>query len=83
LTEANRRHLSRIAAVAALIAALGLTACGRKGPLDPPPSAAAPMRATPTGAPPASPVDRFRPRREQPPPPPKRNDPFFLDWLLN
>ncbi len=25
--------------VAALVAALGLTACGRKGPLDPPPGA--------------------------------------------
>ncbi len=33
------------ALVAALIAALGLAACGRKGPLDPPPDAAIP--ATP------------------------------------
>jgi predicted small lipoprotein YifL len=31
--------LARLALVAALAAALGLTACGRKGPLDPPPAA--------------------------------------------
>ena len=29
----------RFAAIAALVAALGLSACGRKGPLDPPPGA--------------------------------------------
>ncbi len=33
------RPLARFAVVAALAAALGLTACGRKGPLDPPPAA--------------------------------------------
>ena len=31
----------RLATIAALIAALGLAACGRKGPLDPPPAALA------------------------------------------
>jgi predicted small lipoprotein YifL len=30
-----------LALLAALAAALGLTACGRKGPLDPPPAASA------------------------------------------
>jgi len=30
---------SRLALVAAMTAVLGLAACGRKGPLDPPPSA--------------------------------------------
>jgi predicted small lipoprotein YifL len=33
------RPLARLALIAALAASLGLTACGRKGPLDPPPAA--------------------------------------------
>ena len=33
------RPLARLALVAALAASLGLAACGRKGPLDPPPAA--------------------------------------------
>jgi len=33
------RPLARLGLVAALAASLGLTACGRKGPLDPPPAA--------------------------------------------
>jgi len=33
------RPIARIALIAALAAALGLGACGRKGPLDPPPGA--------------------------------------------
>jgi predicted small lipoprotein YifL len=36
------RPLLRLAVVGALAAALGLAGCGRKGPLDPPPTAAAP-----------------------------------------
>ena len=35
------RTLLRIAAVGALVTALGLAGCGRKGGLDPPPAAAA------------------------------------------
>ncbi|MGH6770032.1 MAG: LPS translocon maturation chaperone LptM [Xanthobacteraceae bacterium] len=70
---------SHAAAVAALVAALGLSACGRKGPLDPPPSAEASMQAAPGT--PVNPLERNRSRRQ--PPPPKRNDPFFLDFLLN
>jgi predicted small lipoprotein YifL len=37
----------RLAAVAVLAAALGLTACGRKGPLDAPPGG---LSANPTGS---------------------------------
>jgi predicted small lipoprotein YifL len=33
------RPFLRLAVIGALAAALGLTACGRKGPLDPPPAA--------------------------------------------
>jgi predicted small lipoprotein YifL len=38
LTHCDRRFF-RLALIGALAASLGLTACGRKGPLDPPPSA--------------------------------------------
>jgi len=34
------RPFFRLATIGALVAALGLAACGRKGPLDPPPGAA-------------------------------------------
>ncbi len=34
------RPFLRLAAIGVLVAALGLTACGRKGALDPPPGAA-------------------------------------------
>jgi predicted small lipoprotein YifL len=37
MRSANR-NLLRIAAIGALVAALGLAGCGRKGGLDPPPS---------------------------------------------
>jgi predicted small lipoprotein YifL len=36
------RPYLRLAIIGALAAALGLAGCGRKGPLDPPPTAAAP-----------------------------------------
>jgi predicted small lipoprotein YifL len=36
------RPFLRLAVIGALAAALGLAGCGRKGPLDPPPAAAAP-----------------------------------------
>ena len=43
------RPFLRIALIGALIASVGLTACGRKGPLDPPPGAYFPgAQATPT-----------------------------------
>ena len=39
MRSANR-NLLRIAAIGALVAAIGLAGCGRKGGLDPPPSGA-------------------------------------------
>ena len=42
---------SRLALVAAMMAALALAACGRKGPLDPPPSAGLPPPPAPAYAP--------------------------------
>ena len=86
---------SRLALAAAIMAALGLAACGRKGGLDPPPSAGltAPQSSasrpslgeeTTNGfTPPAD--DRARtasaaPAAANASPPPKKT--FFLDFLL-
>ncbi len=41
LSLKSERAYLRLALVGALVASLGLAACGRKGPLDPPPSASA------------------------------------------
>ncbi len=41
MTRLFDRPVSRLALIGALVAAFGLAGCGRKGPLDPPPSAAA------------------------------------------
>ena len=84
-----------MALVAAMTAALGLAACGRKGPLDPPPSAALPTPpayaprpslgeenlgpAPPPAAVRTSAVAAAPPAPAAPPPPPKT---FFLDFLL-
>jgi predicted small lipoprotein YifL len=69
----------RMVVLAAAIAAVGLTGCGRKSGLDLPPSAAitdpqtAPPGTAPNGQPaPAQPA--------APPAPPRR---FLLDFMLN
>ncbi|MFY9685368.1 MAG: lipoprotein [Pseudolabrys sp.] len=47
----DRRPFLRLALIGALVASFALAACGRKGPLDPPPSASvAGEQAAPTGA---------------------------------
>ena len=58
----------------ALALGLTLSACGLKGPLDPPP-AATPAQVQADGKPAAPP-----PAEAETPPPRKR---FFLDWLLD
>jgi predicted small lipoprotein YifL len=62
--------IRRAGLAVALAAAIGLAACGRKGPLDPPPGAATP--GEPRAATPASTAA---------PPPPDRRVP--LDVLLD
>jgi predicted small lipoprotein YifL len=90
-----RLSFARLAMIGALAAALGLTACGRKGPLDPPPSAAVaqPAEAAPAGSGPGSGVNPMT--RSTPTSPqafdsegrpiaasgPKKRLP--LDWLLD
>jgi predicted small lipoprotein YifL len=85
--------VKRALALALLLCSLSLAlgACGRKGPLDPPPSAEVPP--PPPGAPgpgparyidPTTPVGGAQPAQAQTtvaaPPPPKKT--FFLDPLL-
>jgi predicted small lipoprotein YifL len=80
------------------MAALGLSACGRKGPLDPPPGAAVPRAATsepqvPAGQIVAAPVLDSKGRIVQPgkksprgpvaAAPTGQQPNFILDWLLD
>ena len=71
-------RLVRIAVIGALVAALGLAGCGRKGGLDPPPgaTAAADQGAPPGAAPPAS-SDALPPSTQ---PLPRRTP---IDWLID
>ena len=71
-------HLVRIAVIGALVAALGLAGCGRKGGLDPPPgaTAAADQSAPPGAAPPTS-ADALPPPVQ---PLPRRTP---IDWLID
>jgi predicted small lipoprotein YifL len=79
----------RLAAVGALMAALGLSACGRKGALDPPPAAAVPVQQVVPVAHNGGPVDvlgpdgRPVPAAAPAPPPPPQQQRFILDWILN
>jgi predicted small lipoprotein YifL len=53
LTRPLDRTPARLAVLGALVLALGLAGCGRKGALDPPPGAAAPAETQKQAAPPA------------------------------
>jgi predicted small lipoprotein YifL len=69
----------RALVASAVIVALGLSACGVKGPLEPPPSAQATQKDEETDESRRPGVTRdgrsVAPRGEK--------KPFFLDWLLN
>jgi predicted small lipoprotein YifL len=69
--------LSRFVLIAALAAALGLAGCGRRGALEPPPSAS--ISAPPAGATGAPRYDAAG----KPIKPAGQRKSFFLDWLLN
>jgi predicted small lipoprotein YifL len=68
----NHQAVARIAIAVTLVAALGVAGCGRKGPLEPPPSASLAGDTLYPGEPPPPP--------ESTPKKPAR--PFFLDFLL-
>ncbi|HEY7662352.1 MAG TPA: lipoprotein [Xanthobacteraceae bacterium] len=75
-------RLPRIALIGALVAALGLAGCGRKGGLDLPPSAAAAIPnngAQPGTVPPGGPNGQ-PPAPTEPPPLPKHTP---IDWLID
>ena len=82
------RPFLRLALIGALAASFGLAACGRKGPLDPPPGGYA---LSPTTKTPVTSRGEQLPKRTEPaydeegkpiaPEGPKRRTP--LDWLLN
>jgi predicted small lipoprotein YifL len=83
--DISDQRWARIAAVAAIAAALGLSACGRKGPLDPPPYASAhqgePGQPAPAGR--AEPQMGIGPDGKAAAPVRARdNPPFILDWLV-
>jgi predicted small lipoprotein YifL len=84
----DRRPFLRLALIGALAASFALAACGRKGPLDPPPSASlAGEQAAPGGqAPPAgAQVNRDQPIGPDGKPiaPGMRDKRIPLDVLLN
>jgi predicted small lipoprotein YifL len=72
----------RRAAALAALAALGLTACGRYGPLEPPPDASAAAKPAAAAAP-ATSADALSPQlKPKIPPITAPNQPFILDPLL-
>ncbi|MBX9774419.1 MAG: lipoprotein [Xanthobacteraceae bacterium] len=82
----SKQNWARVAAVAAIAAALGLSACGRKGPLDLPPGAAQ-HSAQPASEVPVSGVAEPQPGltrdgKALAPPPRGDNRSFILDWLV-
>ena len=71
--------LARIAAIGALVVALGLAACGRKAGLDPPPGATATDASL--SRPDLEPASGPDGKVIATPQGPKRST--FIDWLLN
>lgn len=64
----SNRALSRLTVIAIVVMAVGLSACGRRGALEPPPSAAATSGGYAATAPGTDTS--------------KSDKPFFLDFLL-
>jgi predicted small lipoprotein YifL len=85
LSRFHDRRFLRLALIAAFAATLGLGACGRKGPLDPPPSASVAgeqQQATPMTSPLMAPIGSQPGKTSQPvAQAPKQH--IFLDGLLN
>jgi predicted small lipoprotein YifL len=80
--------LGRLALLAAMIAAAGLSGCGRKGGLDLPPTASITDPQNPPAAPGGQGASPNHPAGQPvaqtaPPPPPPAKRWFPLDFLLN
>jgi len=78
LSPFAHHRLVRIATIGALVAALGVAGCGRKGGLDPPPDAAI---GEPGVAPQGGPGVGSDGKAAAPAQGPKRSTP--LDWLID
>jgi hypothetical protein len=65
-------RFARIAVIGALVAALGLVGCGRKGGLDPPPGASVDPNVVVESGAPAGPPPPSAPQRRTP-----------IDWLID
>jgi predicted small lipoprotein YifL len=78
LSSSSCQTLTRIAVIGALVAALGLAGCGRKGGLDPPPNASIAEPQPGSGPGPA-----IGPEGQAlaPAQGPKRSTP--IDWLID
>ena len=68
--------LLRLATIGVLAISFALTACGRKGPLDAPPSASAQSQQR-------TQAELLEDEYGNPLPPKGQKKSFFLDWLLN
>ena len=79
LSSSSGLRFARIAAIGALVAALGLAGCGRKAGLDPPPGATA--AETSPSRPDLEPAIGPDGKVIDTPQGPKRST--FIDWLLN
>lgn len=80
---AANRLSARLVLIGVLVATLGLAGCGRKGPLEPPPSASIAQPALgPDGQPVAAPAEGFD-EQGRPVAPRGKQQRFFLDWLLD
>jgi predicted small lipoprotein YifL len=82
VNRAFDRALVRFAILGALVAALGLSACGRKAGLDPPPATAAAVPAEDAAAPPPDMLGTDSEGRPVAAASSQRKH-FFLDWLLD
>jgi predicted small lipoprotein YifL len=80
LSSLSDLRLARIAVVGALVAALGLAGCGRKGGLDPPPGAST-ADADGVVQPGAGPEIGPDGQPMAPPPASRRRTP--IDWLID
>jgi predicted small lipoprotein YifL len=80
---ANRPVALRLAMIGALAAALLLSGCGRKGPLDPPPGALASQPAPGAAATPGDTVIQQDPDGDRPAAAPGQPRRLPIDVLLN